>query len=137
MRQLRYFWPHVFGDARWELLDDEFPLISRAARRAGLDTSTDTLRDLSSEIEWAKATLIAPESYVEAVRRLGRESPAPPPKVAAVYEQYEDAKVSPEGDRLLDFDDLLIYMTQILTVDPGAAKISRATGVSSSTSTRT
>lgn len=121
MRQLRYFWPRAFGDARWELLDNKFPLISRAARRSGLDTSTDTLRDLSSEIEWAKASLISPENYVEAVGRLGRESPAPPPKVAAVYGHYEDAKVSPDGDRLLDFDDMLIYMTQILTVEPGAA----------------
>ncbi len=121
MRQLRYFWPRAFGDARWELLDNKFPLISRAARRAGLDTATDTLRDLSSEIEWAKATLISPENYVEAVGRLGRESPAPPQKVAAVYAHYEDSKVSPDGDRLLDFDDLLIYMTQILTIEPGAA----------------
>ncbi|MGV9671390.1 MULTISPECIES: UvrD-helicase domain-containing protein [unclassified Gordonia (in: high G+C Gram-positive bacteria)] len=122
LRQLRYFWPRVFGDARWELLDNKFPLMGRAARRAGLGTSTDTVRDLLSEIEWAKASVIGPEGYVAAAARLQRETPAAPEQVAKVYAAYEDSKVSPEGDRLLDFDDLLIYMTQMIDVDPGVAE---------------
>lgn len=126
MRQLRYFWPRSFGNARWELLDNKFPVISRSARRAGLDTATDTIRDLASEIEWAKASLIDPEHYVEAVTRADRDTPAPAAKVAAVYSHYEDAKVSADGDRMLDFDDLLIYMTQILVADPVVAEEFRA-----------
>ncbi|GAC66597.1 ATP-dependent DNA helicase UvrD2 [Gordonia soli] len=122
MRQLRYFWPQVFGNASWELMDNKFPIVSRAARRAGLDTTTETLRDLSSEIEWAKASLIGPEGYVQAVTTGHRDTPAPPAKVAAVYAGYEDAKVSEDGDRLLDFDDLLIYTTQILQTDPAIAE---------------
>ena len=122
MRQLRYFWPRAFGSARWELLDNKFPVVSRSARRARLDTSTDTVRDLASEIEWAKASLIDPEHYAEAALRVGRDTPAPPSQVAAVYGHYEDAKVSADGDRMLDFDDLLIYMTQILAADPGVAE---------------
>ena len=31
MRQLRYFWPRAIGDTRWELLDNKFPVIGRAA----------------------------------------------------------------------------------------------------------
>lgn len=122
LRQLRFFWPRVFGNASWELLDNKFPLMARAARRSGLGTSTDTVRDLLSEIEWAKASVIGPEGYVAAATRLMRESPAAPEKVAEVYAAYEDAKVSPEGDRLLDFDDLLIYMTQMIDVDPAVAE---------------
>lgn len=122
MRQLRYFWPRAFGTLQWELLDNKFPVVSRAARRGGLDTSTDTVRDLASEIEWAKASLIEPERYAEAVTRALRDTPAPPEQVARVYAAYEDAKVSPDGDRLLDFDDLLIYMTQILASDAGLAE---------------
>ncbi|MDL9936800.1 ATP-dependent DNA helicase UvrD2 [Gordonia sp. ABSL1-1] len=122
LRQLRYFWPRAFGGAQWELLDNKFPIVSRAARRAGLDTSTDTLRDLASEIEWAKASLIDPERYAEVATKVARDTPAPPAQVAAVYGHYEDAKVSADGDRLLDFDDLLIYMTQILVAEPGVAE---------------
>ncbi|GAA1480061.1 ATP-dependent DNA helicase UvrD2 [Gordonia sinesedis] len=126
LRQLRYFWPRVFGSATWELLDNKFPVVSRAARRSGLDTSTDTIRDLASEIEWAKASLIDPEHYVEAVTRVLRDTPKPPEQVARVYAAYEDAKVSADGDRLLDFDDLLIFMTQILLSDPSVAEEFRA-----------
>ena len=122
MRQLRYFWPHVFGNRTWELMDNKFPLVSRAARRAGLDTSTDTVRDLASEIEWAKASLIDPEGYVAEAAKRSRETPKPAEQVAAVYAAYEDFKVSPEGDRLFDFDDLLIYMTQMIVADPGVAE---------------
>lgn len=122
MRQLRYFWPRVFAGMSWELLDNKFPIVSRAARRAGLPTTTESLRDLSSEIEWAKASLISPERYTEAVTSARRDSPAPPDKVAAVYAGYEQAKVSETGDRLLDFDDLLIYTTQILRSDPAIAE---------------
>ncbi|MBT0565632.1 ATP-dependent DNA helicase UvrD2 [Williamsia sp. CHRR-6] len=113
-RQLRYFWPQAIGDTRWELLDNKFPVVSRAARRAGLDTSTETLRDLASEIEWAKASLIGHEDYVTAVAARRRETPQPPAKVAAVYAAYEEAKISRDGDRLLDFDDLLLMTTAIL-----------------------
>lgn len=126
LRQLRYFWPRVFGNSSWELLDNKFPLMARAARRAGLSTSTDTVRDLLSEIEWAKASVIGPEGYVAAATRLMRETPSAPEQIAKVYAAYEDGKVSPEGDRLLDFDDLLIYMTQMIDVDPGVAEEFRA-----------
>ncbi|MGC4933722.1 ATP-dependent DNA helicase UvrD2 [Gordonia sp. DT30] len=122
LRQLRFFWPRVFGNASWELLDNKFPLMARAARRSGLSTSTDTVRDLLSEIEWAKASLIGAEGYVQAAEQLMRETPTAPEKVAEVYAAYEDSKVSPEGDRLLDFDDLLIYMTEMIRVEPAVAE---------------
>ncbi|MFT4126720.1 MAG: ATP-dependent helicase [Gordonia sp. (in: high G+C Gram-positive bacteria)] len=122
LRQLRYFWPQVFGSARWELLDNKYPVVARAARRSGHDSAPDTVRDLLAEIEWAKASLIAPEDYLAAVERLHRTPPAPGGQVAAVYTAYEDAKVSAEGDRLLDFDDLLIFMTQMIVADPGVAE---------------
>lgn len=122
LRQLRFFWPRVFGNSSWELLDNKFPLMARAARRSGLGTSTDTVRDLLSEIEWAKASVIGPEDYVQAATRLMRETPAAPEKVAQVYAAYEDGKVSPDGDRLLDFDDLLIYMTTMIDADPAVAE---------------
>ncbi|GGF25782.1 ATP-dependent DNA helicase UvrD2 [Williamsia phyllosphaerae] len=122
MRQLRYFWPQAIGSSRWELLDNKFPVVSRAARRSGLDTSTETLRDLSSEIEWAKASLIGVDDYVEEVTRRRRETPFPAEKVAAVYGAYEAAKISADGDQLLDFDDLLLMTTGILAGHPQLAE---------------
>ena len=59
-RQLQYFWPRVVGGTGWELLDSKFAIVAQAASRLGLQVSTDDVRDLAGEIEWAKASLISP-----------------------------------------------------------------------------
>ncbi|PHV65705.1 ATP-dependent DNA helicase UvrD2 [Williamsia muralis] len=122
MRQLRYFWPQAIGDNRWELLDNKFPVVSRAARSAGAPTTTDSLRDLISEIEWAKGSLIGPDQYAVEVSKSRREAPMPAEQVALVYERYEQLKVSPSGDQLLDFDDLLLMTRAILDDHPVVAE---------------
>ena len=122
MRQLRYFWPQASGDNQWELLDTKFPVVSRAARSAGAPTTTDSLRDLISEIEWAKGSLIGPNQYAVEVSKSRREAPMPAEQVALVYERYEQLKVSPSGDQLLDFDDLLLMTRAILDDHPVVAE---------------
>ncbi|GAB3128799.1 ATP-dependent DNA helicase UvrD2 [Tsukamurella serpentis] len=114
MRQLRYFWPRAIGDTRWELLDNKFPVIGRAARDCDLRPETDTLRDLLAEIDWAKASLVTPETYATAVEKVGRTAPMAPGTVADVYAAYERRKSDAEGNRLLDFDDLILVTAAIL-----------------------
>ncbi|MFJ4652140.1 ATP-dependent DNA helicase UvrD2 [Nocardia sp. NPDC088792] len=121
LRQLRYFWPQVVGDVPWKLLDSKFPIVAQAAGRAGLSTDTDSLRDLSSEIEWAKASLIAPEDYAGEVARLHRDAPYDAKKVATVYTYYEALKNTPDG-LLLDFDDLLLHTAAALEDYPSVAE---------------
>ncbi|WP_408015825.1 ATP-dependent DNA helicase UvrD2 [Rhodococcus chondri] len=113
LRQLRYFWPQVVGETPWQLLDRKFAVVSQAAHRAGFATDTDTVRDLLSEIEWAKGSLIAPEDYPAAVARARREPPADAARVAAVYSGYEALKIRDEG-MYLDFDDLLLHTAAAL-----------------------
>lgn len=122
MRQLRYFWPQVFGDRRWQLLDKKMPVLARAARRADVGTGNDMLRDLASEVEWAKASLIGPDAYAEAALRHDRDAPVDPQTVAKVYANYENFKLADPDEWYLDFDDMLIYTTQILRDMPGVAE---------------
>ncbi|WP_276313937.1 ATP-dependent DNA helicase UvrD2 [Nocardia huaxiensis] len=113
LRQLKYFWPQVVGDVPWRLIEGKFPIVAQAARGVGLSTDTETLRDLTSEIEWAKGSLIAPEDYAGAVARLHRDAPYEASKVADVYAVYEKLKATPDG-LLLDFDDLLLHTAAAL-----------------------
>src|SRR5437868_1976317 len=69
-RQLQYFWPRVVGSTGWQLLDTKFSVVAQAASRARLQVSTDDVRDLAGEIEWAKASLISPEGYGAAVAKI-------------------------------------------------------------------
>ncbi len=105
LRQLRYFWPRVVGDEPFEVLEGKLRLVGQAAHRAGAATGADALRDLASEIEWAKASLVSPERYPAAAAASRRDPPAPLEQVAAVYGGYEQLKAR---TGLLDFDDLLL-----------------------------
>lgn len=122
MRQLRYFWPQAFGDRRWQLLDRKMPVIAGAARRARVGTDNDMLRDLASEIEWAKASLLSPAEYQNTAIERDRDAPVEPAKVAEVWTNYERLKQADPDEWYLDFDDLLIYTAQILRDVPGVAE---------------
>ncbi|WP_327083248.1 ATP-dependent DNA helicase UvrD2 [Mycolicibacterium celeriflavum] len=121
-RQLSYFWPRVVGNTIWELLDTKFAVVAQAANRVGLSTGTDDVRDLASEIEWAKASLISPEAYPAAVAQAGRDIPLDAAKVAAVYTGYEALKARRDGTTLLDFDDLLLHTAAAIENDAAVAQ---------------
>ncbi|AKS35305.1 ATP-dependent DNA helicase UvrD2 [Mycolicibacterium goodii] len=121
-RQLQYFWPRLVGDTGWELLDSKFSVVAQAANRAGLQPSTDDVRDLAGEIEWAKASLITPEAYGAAVGKVGRDIPFDAQKVAAVYAGYEALKARRDGSALLDFDDLLLHTAAAIENDAAVAQ---------------
>ena len=119
-RQLQYFWPRVVGGTGWQLLDSKFSIVAQAANRAKLSTSTDTVRDLAGEIEWAKASLVTPETYPDAVAKVGRDIPMDAAQIAAVYANYETLKARGEV-ALLDFDDLLLHTAAAIENDAAVA----------------
>jgi DNA helicase II / ATP-dependent DNA helicase PcrA len=120
-RQLSYFWPRVVGSTGWQLLDSKFSVVAQAASRAKLQVSTDDVRDLAGEIEWAKASLITPEQYPAAVAQVGRDIPLDAARVSAVYTGYESLKA--RGDvALLDFDDLLLHTAAAIENDTAVAE---------------
>jgi DNA helicase-2/ATP-dependent DNA helicase PcrA len=121
-RQLRYFWPRVVGDAGWQLLESKFAVVARAANRARLHLSTDDVRDVAGEIEWAKASLIGPEQYAAAAVAAGRDTPLNAAQVADVYSAYETLKTRGDGVALLDFDDLLLHTAAAIENDAGVAE---------------
>jgi DNA helicase-2/ATP-dependent DNA helicase PcrA len=121
-RQLSYFWPRVVGDTGWQLLDTKFSVVAQAANRAGMSTSTDDVRDLAGEIEWAKASLVSPEAYADAVAQAGRDIPFDAAEVAAVYAGYEKLKARDNDRLLLDFDDLLLHTAAAIENDDAVAQ---------------
>ncbi|SBS76711.1 ATP-dependent DNA helicase UvrD2 [uncultured Mycobacterium sp.] len=120
-RQLQYFWPRVVGDTGWQLLDTKFAVVAQAASRSRLQVSTDDVRDLAGEIEWAKASLISPEGYAAAVAKVARDIPLDAEKVSTVYAAYEKLKANRDGIALLDFDDLLLHTAGAIENDAAVA----------------
>jgi DNA helicase-2/ATP-dependent DNA helicase PcrA len=118
LRQLRYFWPRVVGDAPWQVVEHKLRLVAQAAGAAGAGTDVETLRDLAAEIEWAKATLVGPADYPAGAASAHRDPPCSAELVAGVYAGYERAKTAA---RQLDFDDLLLHTAAALEEHPEVA----------------
>jgi DNA helicase-2/ATP-dependent DNA helicase PcrA len=118
LRQLRYFWPRVVSEEPWQLLESKLRVVGQAAHHVGADTNSESLRDLASEIEWAKATLVAPADYPARVASARRDVPADAALLAKVYANYEQIKTD---NTLLDFDDLLLHTAAVLEGHPEVA----------------
>lgn len=113
LRQLGYFWPRVVGGAPPRLQEHKAPLVAEAARRVGLSVDRVAVRDLSSEVEWAKVSLITADDYEKAAYATGRAAPSgyEAQAVARLITAYEDVKT--ERD-LIDFEDVLLMLADML-----------------------
>jgi DNA helicase-2/ATP-dependent DNA helicase PcrA len=105
LRQVRYFAPRILhGRGMPELVESKARLVSLAATRAGVRVDRTTARDLASEIEWAKSSLVEPDEYLVAAAKASREPPLDPVRVGAVFRAYEQVK---RANGVVDFEDLL------------------------------
>ncbi|MFL6204697.1 MAG: ATP-dependent helicase [Acidimicrobiales bacterium] len=77
---------------------------------------------LATEIEWAKARMVTPDDYVDAVSAIGRRPIVRPERVAEAYAQYEHRK---RRGGLVDFDDLLALAARALEEDGAFAAAQR------------
>ena len=105
LRQVRYFAPRLLeGRAMPELLESKARVVGLAAARAGVRADRTGARDLASEIEWAKSSLVEPDEYAVAAKKALREPPFEPAKVAEVFAAYEALK---RRQGVIDFEDML------------------------------
>ncbi|MET8153069.1 ATP-dependent DNA helicase UvrD2 [Actinoplanes sp. NPDC049668] len=105
LRQVRYFAPRLLeGRAMPELMESKARLVTLAANRVGVRADRTAARDLASEIEWAKSSLVEPGEYVVAAAKALREPPYEAAKVAEIFGAYESLK---RRQGVIDFEDML------------------------------
>jgi DNA helicase-2/ATP-dependent DNA helicase PcrA len=124
LRQLSYFWPQVVGGAPPSIIEHKAGLVADAAARLRLPIDRAAVRDLAAEVEWAKVTLLTPQSYPAAALKAGRGEPGgfEIATVARILEVYEDVKT----DRnVIDFEDVLLLTVGILQEYAQVANIVR------------
>lgn len=118
LRQLRYFWPRLSGNAFPELIASKSRLVVEAARSAGLATNSALLRDLASDIEWAKVSQLDAEGLLTSPLAASRSWSVDLAQFAKVFSAYDEIK----HDRgLLDFEDVLLVTVGALTTRPDIA----------------
>ncbi|MEY4314391.1 MAG: hypothetical protein RIS93_971 [Actinomycetota bacterium] len=126
LKQLLYFWPYAFGGQFPTLLTTKSGFISQAITRAevAIPAQVNALREIASEIEWAKVLQISPDNYQQEAIANNRLVRFPNNKsesenlsmIAQVYEAYESLK---RQERTLDFEDVLLLTVGMLEEDRG------------------
>ncbi|WP_041939811.1 MULTISPECIES: ATP-dependent DNA helicase UvrD2 [Frankia] len=111
LRQLQHFWPAVAGGPLPRPESSKIPNMARAAGRLRLSPDRAELRDLTAEVEWAKASLVAPADYARMAAAGGRETATPAPTVARLYAAYEEVK---REAGVVDMEDLLLLTAAMI-----------------------
>jgi DNA helicase II / ATP-dependent DNA helicase PcrA len=116
LKQLTFFWPQVFGGRTPDLITTKSSFLSEAIKRAQLQselsiTSRDLLRDIATEIEWAKVSQIAPSDYLAESQKRTVKPRINPEQLAKVYTAYESVK---HQERAIDFEDVLLLTTAMI-----------------------
>jgi len=113
LRQLGYFWPKVVGGAPPRILEQKAQLVAEAARRVGIAVDRTAVRDLASELEWAKVSLVVADDYAKAVAAVDRVVPGgnDPLAIARLMTAYEAVK---DERSVIDFEDVLLLLAAML-----------------------
>ncbi len=116
LKQLTFFWPQVFGGRTPDLLTTKSGFLTEAIKRAQLQgelsiTSRDLLRDIATEIEWAKVSQVSPSDYLSESLKRTVKPRINPEQLAKVYTAYESVK---HQERAIDFEDVLLLTTAMI-----------------------
>ncbi|MPZ94106.1 MAG: AAA family ATPase [Propionibacteriales bacterium] len=123
LRQLRYFWPQVYGGEVPTLVKSKLSLLAEAARACRLRVEQADLKDFAAEVEWSKVSNVRPDDYAAVAGREGRGLASfDHETVARVFGAYEQVK----RDRgRIDMEDVLLCTAAMLADDERVAQLVR------------
>jgi DNA helicase-2/ATP-dependent DNA helicase PcrA len=116
LKQLLYFWPSVFGGRTPDLITTKTGFLTEAINRAGLSdairvTNRELMRDIASEIEWAKVSQVAPSDYIDEISKRMQKPRVLPEQMVQIYTAYETVK---KQELAIDFEDVLLLCAAML-----------------------
>lgn len=79
-------------------------------------------RSVTTEIGWAAAQGVTPDTYPEAVQATGRSTPMDPAAIARIHARYVAEK---RHRGVVDFDDLITRAVELMENDPAFARARR------------
>lgn len=115
LAQLNFFWPTLTGDTAPTIVDNKVRLLGQAADGLRLRPSTATLRDIASEIEWRKVSMLSIDQYAEQGRQISGIRLEQLIELQGAYEALKDER------RQLDFEDVLLACAGMLETEPRVA----------------
>ena len=117
LSQLEYFWRDFFGIEAPRVLDSKSKAIGRAAEALKIRLDANTIRDIASEIEWRKYSMLSLEEYLDVLSSRPVIQGLAPIRSYEIQVAYEDAKVKAKQ---IDWEDVLLLCTGMLKSEPRA-----------------
>jgi DNA helicase-2/ATP-dependent DNA helicase PcrA len=115
LAQLNFFWPTLAGSPAPSIIDNKVRMLGQAADAMRLRPSTATLRDIASEIEWRKVSMLSIEQHAALGRPVTGIDSAQLSELMSRYEALKDER------RQLDFEDVLLACAGMLEAEPRVA----------------
>ncbi|WP_017203299.1 ATP-dependent helicase [Microbacterium algeriense] len=115
LAQLNFFWPTLAGSPAPSLIDNKVRMLGQAADAIRLRPSTATLRDIASEIEWRKVSMLSIDQYAALGRPVSGVDAGQLVELMRGYEALKDDR------RQLDFEDVLLACAGMLEAEPRVA----------------
>ena len=119
LRQLQFFWPQAVGGSPPTVLAHKVQAVVEAAGRLRLGLDRTALRDVAAEIEWAKVSMLTPQTYVARARAEGRRAAdLDATAMSRLMEVYHEVCAE---RHVIDFEDVLLLTVGILAEHPQVA----------------
>lgn len=115
LAQLNFFWPTLAGSPAPSIIDNKVRMLGQAADAMRLRPSTATLRDIASEIEWRKVSMLSIEQHAALGRTVTGVDATQLVELQRAYEALKDER------HQLDFEDVLLACAGMLEAEPRVA----------------
>ena len=117
LAQLEYFWPQLVGVPAPSILDSKAKLIGIAAKSLSINLDNSSLRDMASEIEWRKYSMLSMDEYGELADSRPKVAGLSFQKNLEIQRLYEQEKIRAQK---LDWEDVLVLTLGLLKAEPRA-----------------
>jgi DNA helicase-2/ATP-dependent DNA helicase PcrA len=117
LAQLEYFWRDFYGIEAPRVLESKSKAIGQAAETLKIRLDANTIRELATEIEWRKYSMLSLEGYLDQITTRPSLSGLAPIRGYEIQVAYEEAKVKAKQ---IDWEDVLMLCTGMLRAEPRA-----------------
>ena len=123
LSQIEFFWPQFAGVPAPQVIESKSRYITLAADTLKLQLDAAATRELASEIEWRKFSMLDLDAYRDVVETRGMVGGLSPAKNLELQQAYEQLKVR---DQKIDWEDVLVLCLGLLRAEPRALEHVRA-----------
>ncbi|MBP1324817.1 DNA helicase-2/ATP-dependent DNA helicase PcrA [Leucobacter exalbidus] len=118
LAQLGHFWPDVVGGTAPQIVTGKSTVVSQVLESMKLRASGETVRDVASEIEWRKTSMLSIDDYEARIESRPLPQGLTAEQIVDVQRGYMAIL---EERRQIDFEDVLVLMTGMLEAEPRVA----------------